>query len=501
MGDQKKIIIIGAGVAGISAGIYGRMNGFDVTIFEMGTKTGGVCTSWEKSGYYVNGSVQWLVGSAPGIDFYNMWKELGALDSTEFHYHNILIEYKNIKGIDIHFYTDPNKLQQHLLSISPTDARLIGELIHDIKLLSEANFTSEQAMDLMHAGDWCKAYMNNRPAITVLRKYNFMSVKDFAKKFKSKAIKKAFENLWSPDMSMSYLLLQMSYAANEIGGYPIGGSGKFMEKLTNRYLALGGKFSFGQKVKKVLTCKSKATGIQTQDLKEHFSDYVISACDGSTVLFQLLGKEFADEKTMDAYRTLETFPSLVYFTAGINRRFDDIQSSIIGLSIPMDKKLDVGNYKHDRVTFQIYNFDQTVAPSGRTLVTAMIDTDYEYWKKLHLQGEKIYREEKDRIGKELLNNLEREFPGISDQVDFIDIATPVTFENWTGNHNGSYKGWLPTPKSIKTKISNHFPKIHNFLMAGHWVATGGGLPPAAYSGKKAIEKICEQEGKSFRTEA
>jgi len=36
-----KIVIIGAGVAGLSAGCYLRMNGFDTEIFEMHSKSGG----------------------------------------------------------------------------------------------------------------------------------------------------------------------------------------------------------------------------------------------------------------------------------------------------------------------------------------------------------------------------------------------------------------------------------------------------------------------------
>lgn len=499
MRDSKKINIIGGGVAGLAAGIYGRLNGFDVTIFEMGKRTGGACTSWEKAGYNVNGSIHWLVGSAPGIDFYRMWSDLGVLQNMDFHYHESFLECKNINGKDIHFYSDPNKLQQHLLAISPVDSRLIGELIHNIKILSDANFTMDRAFGLMQVWDWSKIFMDNMPAVSALGKYNEMTVKEFAKKFQSSILKKAFENLWSPDMSMSFMLLQLSYAANKIAGYPIGGSGKFTEMLTKRYTDLGGKMELGKKVSKIIIENNTAVGIKTEDQISHYSDYVVSACDGYSVLYKLLEPGYADEGTMDAYRTLEAFPSLLYFSAGFNRTFEKVTSSIIGVNIPLDKKLRVGNWLHDRISFQIYNFDPTIAPKGKTLVTAMIDTDFEFWEKLHQKGEEAYLEEKSRIEKELLKNLEREFPGISDQVDFMDISTPITFENWTGNHNGSFKGWLPTPRSTKTKISSHFDQLKGFYMAGHWVATGGGLPPAAFSGRDAIQQICKSEEKIFET--
>ena len=51
----KKVIIIGAGVSGLSAGIYGQMNGFNTEIFEMHAIPGGECTGWRRKGYYFDG--------------------------------------------------------------------------------------------------------------------------------------------------------------------------------------------------------------------------------------------------------------------------------------------------------------------------------------------------------------------------------------------------------------------------------------------------------------
>ena len=81
--DSGSMIIIGAGVAGLSAGCYGRMNGFETTIYEMHDKPGGVCTSWKRKGYVFDGCIHWLVGSRPGSDFNRVWMELGALQGRE----------------------------------------------------------------------------------------------------------------------------------------------------------------------------------------------------------------------------------------------------------------------------------------------------------------------------------------------------------------------------------------------------------------------------------
>ena len=41
------------------------------------------------------------------------------------------------------------------------------------------------------------------------------------------------------------------------------------------------------------------------------------------------------------------------------------------------------------------------------------------------------------------------------------------------------------------------PGLENFYMAGQWVEPGGGVPTAAQSGRRIIERLCKQDGKGF----
>ncbi len=59
----EKIIIIGAGISGLSAGCYARMNGYDAEIYEMDSKPGGLCTAWKRKGYTIDGCIHWLTAS------------------------------------------------------------------------------------------------------------------------------------------------------------------------------------------------------------------------------------------------------------------------------------------------------------------------------------------------------------------------------------------------------------------------------------------------------
>jgi phytoene dehydrogenase-like protein len=64
----NKLIIIGAGIAGLATGCYARMNGYDVEIFEMHTQPGGMCTSWMRKGYTFDYCIHNLSGTAPESD-------------------------------------------------------------------------------------------------------------------------------------------------------------------------------------------------------------------------------------------------------------------------------------------------------------------------------------------------------------------------------------------------------------------------------------------------
>ena len=79
----KRMLIIGAEIAGLSTGCYAQMNGYKTSIFEMHTIPGGLCTAWKRKGYTFDISMHNFVGSRPG-PFNRMWGELGVLDDHKY---------------------------------------------------------------------------------------------------------------------------------------------------------------------------------------------------------------------------------------------------------------------------------------------------------------------------------------------------------------------------------------------------------------------------------
>jgi len=92
------MIIIGAGIAGLSAGCYGQMNGYHTRIFEMHNKPGGLCTSWKRGDYTTDGCLHWLVGSSPETNFYRIWEELGAIQGRRMVDHDEFVRIEGAEG-------------------------------------------------------------------------------------------------------------------------------------------------------------------------------------------------------------------------------------------------------------------------------------------------------------------------------------------------------------------------------------------------------------------
>ena len=75
---EKKILIVGAGLSGLSTGVYAQLNGYQAHIYEQHTTSGGLAATWKRKGYLIDGGIHFLSGHKPSINFYRILKELGA---------------------------------------------------------------------------------------------------------------------------------------------------------------------------------------------------------------------------------------------------------------------------------------------------------------------------------------------------------------------------------------------------------------------------------------
>lgn len=100
---------------------------------------------------------------------------------------------------------------------------------------------------------------------------------------------------------------------------------------------------------------------------------------------------------------------------------------------------------------------------------------YEYWKELE-PDRKRYRAEKEQFTETVIAQLDRRYPGLAEQVEMVDVATPTIFGRYTGNWKGNHRGWLPSTESFGLRMEKTLPRLKDFYMAGQRVQPPGGLP-------------------------
>ena len=121
---MKKIIVIGGGIAGLTAGIYGLLDGYEVTLYEKNAFLGGECTDWERQGYHIDNCLHWLTGCNPKDDLYQIWREIGAIcDDTELYFEPYFYCF-DMNGKRLHFWCDLEKARQEFIGLSREDEKV-----------------------------------------------------------------------------------------------------------------------------------------------------------------------------------------------------------------------------------------------------------------------------------------------------------------------------------------------------------------------------------------
>lgn len=327
------------------------------------------------------------------------------------------------------------------------------------------------------------------------------STAEFSDRFKDPLLRNAMKEIWMPEFSMLFMLFTFAYLNKKNAGYPPGGSTPMSETLAERYLKLGGKINYKSRIEKIIVEENRAMGIKLTDGTEHKASRIISAADGYNTIFTMLEGKYADDKTREPYEKWPIFQPLIFVGIGVNRSFCDEPKSVSGFSYPINEPVEIGDMKRDRIWIHLYNHDTSLAPEGKTSIIVMLESRYDYWEKLAVD-ESAYKSKKEEIACTIVNILEERFPGISSQVEVVDIATPLTFKRYTGNWQGSFEGWLITPDNANVMMkpmSQTLPGLTNFYMCGQWVEPGGGLPTGIISGRRLLKAICKEDKKKFRT--
>lgn len=489
----KKIIIIGAGIAGLSTGCYGQMNGYDTEIYEMHNKPGGLCTAWERKGYTFDGCIHWLMGAKQGTSMNKYWNEIGALDGRQFINHDLHMQIEDRSGKKLALCADVDKLESQLLELSPADEDLIRELTRAIRKFASMEMPMDKPQDMYGFLDMAKMMIKMGSKMKDFADLNKISIGQFSDKFKDPFLREAIPGIMPRDYSLFVLIMVLSTYANKDAGWPMGGSFEFAKDLEKSYMNKGGKIHYRSKVESILVKDDKAVGIRLADGSEHYSDYVVSAADGFATIFKMLDGKYTDENILSLYNEVPLSPTSVQVSLGVDC---DLSQEPYAISVKLEKPFKVGNTETSYFNFRHYCYDSSMAPAGKSTVTSILGSDYGYWEQLYKDKE-AYSAQKKTIADEFIKVFEERFPYAKGKVEVVDVSTPYTYNRYTGTWKGVYMSWLTTPERPMLKVPGKLPGLGSFYMAGQWANPSGGVPIGVVTGRWSLMRICKDDGRKF----
>lgn len=481
------VLILGGGVAGLSAGIYSLMNGHSVTICEQHTIVGGNLTGWNRKGYHIDNCIHWLTGTNPNSGLYKMWEELGALgDDIKIIQSDKLYTYEK-DGKNVSLWRDIDKTVDEMLAIAPEDEKRIRKFGNTVK---KAMFLSGVGGENHDKGG---TVFNKLDALFSIIEYNNQTVTEYGKTYKNPFLQGFFSCITGPNFSMSsYIFVAATYCSDN-GGIPEGGSFSMALRLADRFKSLGGNLITGVRATKVNIENKVAKSVTFEDGKTIEADNIVITFDPKMVFGKLLDKEMPQPfRRLYSSKAFERFSS-IHAAFEVDAEEIPFNGSLI-VDVPEDlQKILCG----DKCVLREFSHETKYSPEGRNIIQTMIYTDEinaARFVKLAKEG-KGYKEAKKELRDAQMELIERTVPVLKGKIDCLDSWTPASYARYVGSEIGSFMSFQMPKKKMPSVIKSKVSGIQNVFLATQWQMAPGGLPIAAKVGKMAADAINKRKKK------
>lgn len=497
----KKVLIIGAGISGLSAGCYARMNDYEVELHESHSFPGGLCTAWRRGDYLIDGCLSWLLGSGPEHPFYRLYEELGAIQGRQIHDFDVFATVMSKEGRTLHFYTDVDRFEAHLQELSPADADAARRLCDLTRRLARFSMPIGKAPELTSGLDRFRMLMNVSQ-LRALMAADALNMADLGAWFRNPFLRNAITNVFGdPAMPALALVMTLGPMSLRAAGFPLGGSLDFARAIERRLSDLGGQVHYRSPVEKIVERNGRAVGVRLAGGEEVPADYVIAACDLRTSLFSLLDGSRVDPVHRELLDQGKVYSPVTVVNFGVDLDVSD-DLSCLGTAYESEQPLEIAAREWPYFGFKNFCYDPSTAPPGKSVVTCILPTDWSHWEGL-IPDSVAYRDEKERIADFCRDQIERHHPGFRSKVEMTDVATPHTFARYTGNWHGTFMTW---------KLSSEFRRRHPYVpktvpglsgvyLASMWTNPPGGVPGAAQVGRHVVQLVCHDDRRRFAAAA
>lgn len=474
---SKKVIVIGAGVAGLSAAIYASKAGHKVTVYEQGTCPGGVSTSWIRHGYTFDGGIHWLVGSSSRFQpFHKRWVETGALQENNHVLYSDPVFIFKTGNESLHLWRDITRLTKELIDYAPEDRKAILALRRHVRIIGTYMATPQGSRDII-------MMLLRLPSFITLMIYLLRtSTKKYCERFSNPTIREMLSSILNPEQNALSLIGTLTGYTMGDNGFPIGGSRLLADNMEKTALAAGCRINYRTKVEKICIQNRKVKGVMINGVLQE-ADNVIIAIDTCTALQTLFDEPLNERWARRVIKGLDSEHSSLV-SIGVKKDLSYLPSS---MRIHLKEPVMMAEREYSTLWVHNYSSHEGYAPEGCSSLTVLFQGDtYDYWKKA--KEDSSYLKKKEEFTQETLRLLEEYLPEIEKRIEVTDLATPITYERYCGCYRGGYMG-IWHAKTLPPHVPAKSKNIHGLHFAGMRTFMSGGLPIAVQSGYKAAKSI------------
>ena len=487
----KRIIVIGAGIGGMTAAIHLAKAGFQVTVIEKNHRPGGRCDRLSHEGHHFDTGPTLMVMpllyeaefSSLGTSMHTLL-DLQRVDPT---YHLVFDD-----GSQLALTSDLKSLQEQLEAIEP------GSFEGFLRYLDEGHRHYHLSIEKLVYPDFRKATDFFKPSHLPL----LHQVKPFSKHyanmshyFTNPRLKAAFtfQDVYmglSPfEAPATFSLMPYSELAHGVW-YPLGGMYQVVEALMTLAREAGVEFIFNETVDHIKVDEDQASGVQLSENGIQSADAVLANADLPYVYQNLIPANGRSRK-LDQMRFS---CSVISFFWGIDKVYDALKPHTLFLVDDYEENFDSITRDldlPDRPSFYIHapaRIDPHMAPPGQDTLIAIVpvghisDEVQQDWSYIQDQArQKIFQRLQD-IG----------FHDLGEHIKFELVFTPQSWQKRYNLVKGSTHGLchnLTQLAFFRPDISH--PSIRNLYFTGASTRPGTGMPTAMVSGRLAAQRIID----------
>ena len=183
----------------------------------------------------------------------------------------------------------------------------------------------------------------------------------------------------------------------------------------------------------------------------------------------------------------------IFISLGVKADLSKLPYAIV---LPLKKPLEYGGCKWTELRINNYARYKDHAPEGSTSLTCLLIGDtYSFWKAAKIDGS--YKAKKEELCNLFIDAVSNFIPEVKTDLEVTDVATPLTYERYTGAFEGS---WMSVFKPAGSQ--DNYPlkskTVKGLYFAGLRTMMPGGLPIAVYTGRQAVQYLCRDKKVVFR---